>query len=175
MKKNQEGIILLVTLLLLGVVSVLILAQLEMVLLHQKASTQFFTGQQSRHNLEQIAWEIMDSFRPNEQLNCTIMAFQNPNSAMTYLKSKRACSVTRNKTTVDFLIEDLGVESCLQVFVNKVLYSTRHWRLTLAEEGAVSDYLQIRVAELSDLERCSNKTALRIRAGLMSVRFGTLI
>src|SRR3990167_5944656 len=168
MKRCQTGIILLMTLLLLGVVSAFIVTQLEMVLLHQKAAQQFVVRQRLRQNFEQLAQKILASSSHPWQSNCTIEAFQNPNRVIVQLKAKRACTLTQDKKNYPYLIEDLGVEPCLQRVIHDVPFSTRHWRLTIGSEGEASDYLQILVAELTDFHPCTKQQVRPIVPGLVS-------
>lgn len=174
MKQCQSGLILLMTLLLLGVVSALIVTQLEMVLLHQKATKQVIERQQLRQNLEQLAQQILISSSSQRQSNCTIAAYQNPNQVIAQLKMKRACILTKDKSNYIYLIEDLGVEPCLQTMVHDVRYSAKHRRLTIASDGEASDYLQIVVAELTDFRPCAMQQKIRrIMPGFVSWRFWT--
>lgn len=179
MKFRQGGIILLMVLLLLGIVSALIVTQLEMVLLHQKATQQFLDRQQVLYTLEQAALQLRASSVHLLQSNCTIAAFKNPNHVIAQFKTKHTCTLTKDKMNYIYLIEDLGIQPCLQTMVKDVPYSTRHWRLTIAQEitqemtheAVNNDYLQIRVAELTNFRLCPTKQVLHIKPGLVSWRF----
>lgn len=173
MKEHQDGLVLLMTLLLLGIVSAFVVMQLEMVLLYQKGSQQFLARQQINHNLEQLALQLRASSEHLLQSHCTIAAFKNPNQVIAQLKTKQACRLTKDQINYVYLMEDLGVQPCLQAMVQDVPYSTRHWRLTIAYEGENRDYLQIRVAELAAFTSCPTTTSLQIRPGLVSWRFGS--
>jgi hypothetical protein len=169
--KRQRGIVLFMTLLLLGIVSALIVAQLEMVLLHQKATQQVVARGHLRRDLERLALHIMSSSSYRASSHCTMDAFQNPNEVVQQLKRGLGCRLTQSQQNYVYWVEDLGVQPCLYVMVQKVRHSTRHWRLTLAHDGDNQDYLQIRVAELVDDRLCHGVNMMKITPGVVSWRY----
>ena len=174
MNHRQQGVILLMTLLLLGVISALIVAQLEMVLLHQKAHHQFFARQKIRDNLEQLALQMMSFSSYQGQSHCMMMPNQDPNQAIAQLKTHPVCTLTREQKNYIYLIEDLGVEPCLQTWTHDVPLSTRHWRITIRQKEGSNDYLQLRIATLTDYYFCPKQQVLYIIPGIVSWRFGFL-
>ena len=167
---NQSGMILLLTLLLLGVITALILTQLEMLLVYQKSTNHWILWQKMHHNLEQFAVKIMAQTGNLRRSQCVIPMHLNPNESIAELSTNRGCLGVMDKINYYYSLEDLGIQPCLQALVDDKHYSTHHWRLTLVSEAAPQDILQIRFAKLAEYQLCLDNPIRQITPGLVSWR-----
>jgi hypothetical protein len=102
---------------------------------------------------------------------------------LTQLNRSQACLLIQNQETYFYLIEDLGINACIQVIHPKEFWSTHHWRITIKpllklvdekeeqkETLDTDQYLQIRFATLAPYQVCENMKAIVIQPGIMSWR-----
>jgi hypothetical protein len=166
---SQQGMILLMVLVLLGIVSALVIAELEAMVLYQKTINKWVFRQANRQYLEKVALDTIASFSKAQQRACTSQAYAHPDQAITLLKTQQACVRTDGGASMYYIIEDIGIVGCLQSVVDATSYSTQHWRITLMSETFPQDYLQIRFATLAEYQPCSNVRV--IAPGIVSWRF----
>lgn len=170
--KRQQGMMLVITLLLLSLLSVFILTQLDVLWLHQKATNQFIDAKQQQYRLEQVAMQLFEHFSAQTQKDCLIAGDENPNDVVRRLVSHSACVIEKETLSYWFLFEEIGVHPCLQIQTPHQVYSTAHWRLTVYSEAYQPYFLQLRFATLADYRVCMGPLVRQIAPGLVSWRRG---
>lgn len=157
--RKQQGIILLITLLLLSILSLLVLSQMQQLLLQHKAMHKLVDKQRTLENLEQQANRLL-----TDNPACLIKQ-DNPEAAIRSLAGKQACSVQYDNKKYYYLIEDLGLFPCLPIQG----HTSQHWRITLATAGDRPACLQLRLARMAKGLSCQPGEAMRpIPAGIQS-------
>ena len=112
----------------------------------------------------------MAKTRSLRSAQCVIPTHLNPNESIAELSKNHACQGTNDKINYQYLIEDLGVQPCLQTVVNDERYSTHHWRLTIVSESAPQRFLQIQFAQFVESQPCIDHPTRQITPGLVSWR-----
>ena len=171
---TSKGFVLFTTILMLAMLTLLVLSLMQAVLLYVKAGNQLTKRHQAFYQLETAAHLLRFSHLAHQDAQC-IVAEKLADQVIERLKHQHGCEKVIENQAYLYLIEDLGIEPCLQVIAHDVPFSTRHWRLTLGAEGENHDYLQIRVAELTGHRPCLNQQVLQIRPGLVSWRFWSVV
>lgn len=143
--RKECGFILLMTLLLTGIMSALLLGASEHLLLYYKSINRQAEHEKLFYKLERIAIDI--SFKaiksansPCEVTDCGV------NHSLQILQSA-GCHVSKGIYSYAYLIEDLGVHPCLITHVNHKKYATHHKRITvgLVKENHIDSIIQLRI------------------------------
>lgn len=171
MRKRQDGIVLITTILFIAVLSLLVLSQMQLVFLDYKALNQLTEQHDSFLQLETVAKKLM-STDWSKSGHCGL-ASHDPNEVLQLLKNKRGCVLIHKKHPFYYFIENLGVFPCLQTKVNEIVYSTQHQRISILSTRD-STVLQLRIAKQAKLEHCSHDQMRWSKLGLLSWRYLTL-
>ncbi|WP_165482638.1 hypothetical protein [Legionella gresilensis] len=170
---RQQGIILLTTGLVLSLVMLLLLAQIELINLHQKAQNQFIIRTQLLQHLENIAFQLIDKINHHNasSLPCIIDKID-PNKVINLVKNQQVgCFITDNNYTYNYVVEDLGLFNCIRIKDhNGGIYPTNQWRLTIALQEAQTSILQLRFANINSLKLKKCKQPVIIESGILSWR-----
>ncbi|MGQ3888218.1 hypothetical protein ACQUW5_04180 [Legionella sp. CNM-1927-20] len=171
---QQRGIILLTTALVLSLVILLLLAQIELITLHQKAHNQFITRAQVLQHLENLAFQLVDKINyKGGSLPCVIDKLD-PNKVINLVKKQQGgCFITDSKFTYNYVIEYLGPFNCIRIKSNSDTYPTNQWRLTIALLSSQTSILQLRFANINFLKFKNCKQQVIIKPGILSWRYLT--
>lgn len=167
--KNQ-GFILLTALLFLNLMMLLVLSQLQMLWLYRKSLNQLLHKHQVIHLMENHIKRVAAELTSHPRRAC-LFAMDQANAAIADVLQGKGCVYAAEGMQFHLVIEDLGTVACLQHVAENRLYSTYHWRITMA--SAEHDILQIRYASLVPEQVCSSTTRAYIKPGVMSWRFLT--
>lgn len=167
--KTVKGMILPMTLVMLALVTLLILAQLQMVFLYYKTMNQELEKKEAAYQLEAAATKILSSIHLVQNQRC-ITQEQDPNRIVDELKQQQGCIFDYEKQNYRYLIEQLAITPCLQTLIAGKRYSTQHWRLTVMSSGKNEALLQLRVAYPVERQACDLAEPIEIKAGLTSWR-----
>ncbi|KTD40748.1 type II secretion system protein [Legionella parisiensis] len=142
-RKNQ-GFILLVTLLITGVISLLILTSMQHVLLYYKTINKQEVLHQSFYQLENVALRLLHQ---DKALNSDCVVHSDAaNQVVHNLLELKGCSLKSGLTQYKYYIEDLGEFPCLVVYYKGRKSASHHQRVTVVsfEEESPLSLLQIR-------------------------------
>ncbi len=142
-RKNQ-GFILLVTLLIIGVISLLVLTSMQHVLLYYKATNKQEVLHQSFYQLEDVALRLLYQ-HTSLNSNCVVRS-DAANQVIHHFLEDKGCSLKSGLTQYKYYIEDLGEFPCLVVRHKGRKSASHHQRVTVVpfEEGVPVSLLQIR-------------------------------
>ena len=152
----------------------LVVAQIDLVTLHTKALNYHTKRAYVLQSLEKLAYQLMNEQLEKQQAGCLAKEL-NPNEVINLLKKQQeGCFISDDKLTYIYLKEYLGPFNCLQSALNGHLYSTKHWRLTIAALISPHPFvLQLRFATLAPLSSEICKSTLMISPGILSWRYLT--
>ncbi len=144
MRGKNKGFILLVTLIILGVISLLILTSMQHVLLYYKAINRQEILHRNFYQLEDVALQLLHQRTALHQ-NCVVRS-DSANQVMHNLLHHKGCSLVNGLIQYKYYIEDLGEFPCLVVHHKGRKSATRHQRITIVpiEEGFPVSLLQVR-------------------------------
>lgn len=170
MKKCSEGYILLMTLCMITVITLLILAFMNHVLVYYKSINKQEMRHQQFYQLESLALQLVRASPLN--LNC-VRPVGDVNKAIHYLINNSGCSIIKGKLHYRYTIEDLGVFPCLVTQYKGNKTGTHHFRITLifnsSEENGVS-VLQLRYLKPVATLSCINEER-QVSPGVSSWRY----
>ncbi|HHY0701637.1 TPA: type II secretion system protein [Legionella anisa] len=143
-RKNQ-GFILFITLLIIGVISLLILTSMQHVLLYYKTINKQEVLHQNFYQLEGVALRLLHQHTTLNS-DCVIRS-DSANQVIHNLLEHKGCSLKSGLTQYKYYIEDLGEFPCLVVRYKGRKSASHHQRVTVApfEEGSPVSLLQIRL------------------------------
>lgn len=176
---SQRGIILITTMLLLALLSMLMLAQIQLLFLYTKGLNNLRAKDRLFYQLETVAQSLLHSDQLNKP-KCLIQELGS-NEALDYLKKNNGCRWQQQKQQYFYINEQLGLFSCLLAFVDQKKYSTRHWRLTVMTTQNIAQpptdiFLQLRFVTLAPFVACDNHNVVReINPGILSWRHLTAV
>ncbi|MGQ3891934.1 hypothetical protein [Legionella sp. CNM-4043-24] len=163
MTSRQQGSMMLITLMLTGLLSLLILSQMQLLILHVKAVNQVKARYSIRVDLELAAAQLI---RTNAG-GC-VRKQDAPNTVIRELQGGGGCQFSFKGYHFRYQIEDLGVIPCLSTLINGQRFSTHHWRLSMARDPSL--WLQIRYARAANPEPCLHHAESSIKTGILSWR-----
>lgn len=169
MNSRQQGLILFNTLMMISVLSLIVLSQMQLIFVQLKATNLVLFRHQSFQRLENEANRLVLAGRKEWPQECLISE-ANPNAIIERLKGKKGCTVFNDDQHYKFLVEDLGFFPCLQTIHNFMLYSTRHWRLTITAVMEKPITLQLRIARAAEYMPCVSNQTISINTGIISWR-----
>ncbi|WP_419420425.1 hypothetical protein ACNVED_03755 [Legionella sp. D16C41] len=171
--KQQQGIILLTTAVFLSLITLLLLAQIELVNLSQKSLNQFIIHEQALHFLETIALRVTNQLSQLKQNTSCVTKSLEPNDVINSLKKQQLGCLKLDKTfTYRYLAEYLGKFNCIRIKLKEKTYATEHWRLTIALLKPQVFILQLRVAQVTDYSKACKQPVI-IESGVLSWRYLT--
>ncbi|WED42042.1 hypothetical protein [Legionella cardiaca] len=164
---NQEGIVLLMTILILSLLSLLVLFEMQHIFLYYKGLNQIIEKRQNFYTLELGAQKLaLQSW----QYGQSCIRPEKDSKEIMHLLTTEACSFKEKNQVFLYLVEDLGEFPCLQSLLNKRHYSTHHWRINVLMQKTGARLLQWRIARPIALLPCLNKPN-NIPLGLLSWRY----
>jgi hypothetical protein len=166
----QNGVVLVTTIMMLGLITILILSQLQQIFLYHKAIRQIDEHQQKLYRLEAIANQLVRDIKVNINEACVVPE-QDPDEVVDKLKNTGGCLLSDANESYEYLIEELGIFPCLQVDFNNHRYSTWHRRLTIRLRGQRLGFLQLRIAQQVSKQFCVEEQIRIIKQGIISWRF----
>lgn len=166
--KIQTGFIFIFTLCITAIMSVLLLATMQNVLLYQRASNQQEEVHFRFYKLEHSAHKLINV--PLKKIPRCILKQDLANKVIGQAK-KSSCRIVMDKMVYHYLIEDLGEYPCLVSGPQGNLKSTHHFRYTLLlpSDNPVM-ILQIRVIRPAKFFNCI-KQAKYVALGISSWRY----
>lgn len=165
--KQQNGMILFSVMLILSVLAMLLLSQMQMVLLYYRFTNQLITRHFVFRVLESEVYKRMKS--GHWEAACTREG-DDANAVLVALKNQQGCPLDIEAQRYNLFIENIGVVACVQAVVKDKLYSTQHWRITIAA-AETQQILQLRFATLSKLIPCTGEQRTFIHPGVLSWRY----
>lgn len=148
MSRKQSGFVLLTTILMIAILSLLVLSLMQGVFLYIKGCNQIVTNHESFYRLEAVADKLV----------------------LSHPACSHGCTLVEGKHEYRYELEDLGVFPCLPIKVNNVVYSSRHWRITVAAIQPNPVILQLRIATIAGVAQCDGALPHTIRPGVLSWR-----
>lgn len=146
MKGRQQGFVLISIILLLGMVSLLLISQLEQLFKQHKVLNQYLQKEKHLQLMEQGIYQLASQ------------GLQNSSGEMTL-----------QKQTFFYQIEDLGVFPCLRIVSFQKSLPSRHWLIRLQSRTLFPRTMQLRLAKSSETDSPACKKNLRwIKEGLQS-------
>lgn len=160
---QQRGSLLFMAIMLTGLLSLLVLSQMQLILLHIKAVNQLIDRHKSLAELEQAAQHLLVGNRAD-----CVQHGDDPNALIVRLQRQDGCLYRYQTRTYRYRIEDLGVIPCLYTLVNGKKFGSHHQRLTIAAEGG--QVLQLRFAKTATSLPCEQHVESGIKTGILSWR-----
>lgn len=163
--RNQCGAILFMAILFTGLLSLLVLSQMQLICLHIKALNHVIERHRILAELEQSAHQLLMLSRP-----ACLRQTDDPNGVVDALKKKGGCLYSYQGRQYRYLFETSGVVPCLFTRVDGNEFSISLWRLTLATETQNPVFLQIRLAKAVPCVICEHHIKSTIKTGILSWR-----
>ncbi|QMT60683.1 type II secretion system protein [Legionella sp. PC997] len=170
MSGTNKGFILLITLLIIGVISILALTSMQHILLYYKAINKQEMLHQSFYQLEDVTLQLLHQPQAFNQ-DCLVRS-DSANQAIHHLLHQKGCSLMSGLTQYKYYIEDLGEFPCLVAREKGRKFATHHQRVTVVpiEDGSPVSLLQIRVISAGRVIPCLAKER-SISLGVSSWRY----
>lgn len=165
---NAKGFILVTALLFLSLMMLLVLSQQQLVWLYQQSLNRLLHKHQAIHVMEKQLKTIIKKGLLRKWPACLLHS-DDANQIMDQLVQGRGCLYVAKGSSYRYFVEELGVFACMQHVAENRLYSTHHWRLTMA--SADREILQVRFAQLVAEQPCKSPSRLFIKPGILSWRF----
>lgn len=146
MRKQNGGFIFLMTLLMISIMSLLLTASMQHLLLYYQAINQLQKTHQRFYQLESLAMQLAKKPWDSFNKECVIEA-----DAASYnlqqLIRHQGCILERDSNHYRYIIENLGDHPCLMALQNNKTVSTHHARVSILEVGKNSSdsLLQLRL------------------------------
>lgn len=153
--KKESGFIFTVTLLMITVMSLLLLASMQHILLYHKAINRQEESHKNFYNLENVARQLSQKYVALFAPNCVIKE-DSQNQILHKLLHHQGCSLSNEGLQYEYLIEDLGDFPCLIARSKNRMYATHHQRLSIVQfdKGRPLSFLQIRLIAAGKLANC---------------------
>jgi len=160
---RQRGSLLFMAIMLTGLLSLLVLSQMQLILLHIKAVNQVIDRHKTLAELEQAAQRLL----LRDRADC-VQRGDDPNVSIARLKRQDGCLYHEQARSYRYRMEDLGVIPCLYSVVKGKKFGSHHWRLTIA--AASGQLLQLRFAKTAAYLPCERHVESGIKTGILSWR-----
>ncbi|MCW8471717.1 type II secretion system protein [Fluoribacter gormanii] len=170
MSRTNKGFILLVTLLIIGVISLLILTSMQHTLLYYKAINKQEMLHQNFYQLEDVTLQLLHQHQAFNH-DCLVRS-DSANQAIHHLLHQKGCSLISGLTKYKYYIEDLGEFPCLVVRYKGRKSATHHQRVTVVpmEDGVPASLLQVRFISAGRVLPCLAKERT-VSLGVSSWRY----
>lgn len=164
--RNNDGMILLITLTMLAVSSLLVLSALQSFFVFAKVSSQFISRHQQFYALETAGnlliqgekWRVADCIQSNKDFDASLQ----------FLAAGKGCQFQALNQMYDYLFTDLGVYPDLCLNAASTTHPSRHMLLTVMNQQ--HEFLQLRLALLASQGQCQ-KQSKTIPEGVISWRY----
>lgn len=167
--KQQDGLILFITLIILGMMSLLLVSQMQQIILQQQGLNQLTEQQRLLQNLEKQVHRLLHSNQLWSQ-PCIIKA-TSPLAGVVPLQQGRGCRISQDDVTYRYVIADMGEIDCLPVRVDGVNYSSRHGWIIITQDKDSQGCLQVHFAQRAKVWNCPQKFPRLIREGIQSWQY----
>ncbi len=170
MKRQQQGFIFLIVLLITAVISLLVVSSMQHLLLYFKATNHQEALHQRFYQLEAVALHLAQK---HSTLASGCLRHQDyANRVLKELLQHQGCSFKDGELDYQYLLEDLGSFPCLVVYEQGRKRASHHYRISVVsqEKGAPVSFLQIRFISSGALASCVGNEHL-IRLGRSSWRY----
>lgn len=164
---NQQGMILLNTLLMISLLALMTLSQLQLFFLQLKATNQLLFEKKIVQQLEMSAGILLAAKTVKKE--CLIPMI-NANKVIKRLQRQEGCLTIINNKPYRFMIEDAGIFPCLKIRVANQVYASRHQRLTIMTDDTHHS-LQWRIAKIAPDESCEQPASVVIKPSVISWRY----
>jgi hypothetical protein len=168
MPNAQKGMVLFTSMVMLAILSMLILSLMQAIFLYIKASSQLANQHQAFYQLEAVAAQLQLSNFSELDTQCMVQE-KNPNEVIDRLKHHHGCKQIEGEKSYRYLISDLGDYPCLQVESEGNRLGSHHWLITVENQEAPFELLQLRMANPINSIQCEG-TPTVINAGVVSWR-----
>lgn len=155
---KEKGFIFTITLLMITVISLLLLASMQHILLYYKVINRQEESHKNFYNLENVARQLSQKYVPVSTPNCVIKE-ESQNQVLHKLLHHQGCSLSNEGLQYEYLIEDLGDFPCLIAGSKNPKYATHHQRLSVVQldKGRPLSFLQVRLIAVGKLANCFAK------------------
>ncbi|HAT8180764.1 TPA: hypothetical protein JA361_15240, partial [Legionella pneumophila] len=160
MKKPDSGFILLMTLCIIFLMSLLVLASLQQVLLHYKALNTRETFHQDFYHLEHLIMRLARSPLSYTGKDCYLQVDYGANKVIKELVNNKGCLLTLGRKKYRYFIEDLSEFSCLVLNKEGKQCTSHHFRFTVLQHAEHGEHsiMQLRfIKSGSNLSSCSEE------------------
>lgn len=153
--KKEKGFIFTVTLLMITVISLLLLASMQHILLYHKVISRQEESHKNFYNLENVVGQLSQKYLALSAPNCVIEEISQ-SQVLHKLLHHQGCSLSNEGLRYEYLIEDLGNFPCLVTRVKNQQYATHHQRLSVVQldKGKPLSFLQVRLIAVGKLTNC---------------------
>ncbi|WP_115706947.1 pilus assembly PilX N-terminal domain-containing protein [Legionella sainthelensi] len=153
--KKERGFIFTVTLLMIMVMSLLLLASMQHILLYYKIINRQEESHKNFYNLEHVARQLSEKYVAFFAPNCVIKE-DSQNQILYKLLHHQGCALSNEGLQYEYLIEDLGDFPCLVARSENRIYATHHQRLSIVQldKGKPLSFLQVRWIAVGKLAKC---------------------
>ena len=172
MNRYSTGFIFLMTLCILGIISLLLMAWMHHLLLFVKVIEQKEMKHQKFYQLEYLAVHITSTSSEDRNKSC-VQVSDLPNQIIPLLRQNRGCHLSVGKSNYSYLIEDLGDYPCQVLKFEAPNRATHHIRISIIElndDETLSTGLQLRLIKPGNIKECIG-VRHKIRAGISSWRY----
>lgn len=172
--RRQQGMILLFALGCFCIISYFVLLQCERILLQQRYLNSFVRKQRTLEHMEIFARNLIKQPIGQWPSECIRAATDEPLKK----QGELSCVATYKKTPLQYLIEQLPIQACLQMRKDNKHYSSQLWWLTIVQSDKLTahsnSYLQIYFMTPSLLQDCLNQQIIDVIPGISSWKIGAL-
>jgi len=141
---KQKGMVLLTVLLVLGLMSMLLLANMQSLFLYDKLTQAFELKDKVIEQLEKNALEKLIRWGRGGDSDCVVRDL-GPNKVMDYIMTN-GCLLDGSLTRLKYLISDLGVMSDHQITLGTRVFGVKQGLITVITTGAPTIGVQLRMA-----------------------------
>ncbi|KTD10575.1 hypothetical protein [Legionella hackeliae] len=166
--RNQDGLVLLVTIMMLSLLSILVLSAIKTTFLYYQSLNRSVEKKEDFHNLEFYGQQLLKKLWTDND-NCVVD--QQDENTIISLLSARGCTLNEDKHRYFYLVEKLDSFACLKTIHGKKTYSTKHWRINILSKTTRTALLQLRFARAIPQMVCPTGKINYIHLGLLSWRY----
>lgn len=169
--KSHKGFVLLMTLGIIFLMSMLLFASMQHVLVYFKAINQQESQHQHFYQLEHLANQLIATHPLAFGASCLVRN-RSVNQILHQLSHQKGCIFIEDHIQYRYLINDLGSFPCLVVQKNHQEYASHHYSLSLfveTKEG-VASVLQVRFIQLGLVMQCVGEKHF-LTTGMSSWRY----
>ncbi|HAZ7572168.1 hypothetical protein OQJ02_09575 [Legionella sp. PATHC032] len=173
MKKTNSGFILLMTLCITFLMSLLVLASLQQVLLHYKALNTQETFHQNFYQLEHWMMRLARSPSLYAGKDCYKQKDYGANKIVNELVNNKGCLLILDRKKYRYFIEDLNEFSCLVLDKHGQKHASHHFRFTVLQYEKYREFsiMQLRfIKSGGNLFSCPEEE-LQVKEGVISWRY----
>lgn len=164
MKRQQAGMVLLTTIMLIVIITMLILTLMQGILLYIKSNKQIVSNHQSFYQMEAFAHKL------NLNSSACTVHNKNSNQLITILQTHQGCTLVDGSYQYTYILGDMGSFPCLQIQVGDTWYGSRHVLVTIATRQQHEQLLQFHFALPAKTSICQSSALHRIHQGVVSWR-----